>query len=90
MTAKRRDRRAADFDTGIGNYPDGAYGGKADEGNAAWRYWDTNTAKWIYVEPYFSTHAYDPPRAIVGPASSNGAAERRMASSDSCTFPRRA
>jgi len=44
----------ADFDTGIGNLADGAFCGKADEGNLAYRYWDTNQGKWIYVYPYFT------------------------------------
>ncbi len=45
---------AADFDTGIGNLADGAFCGKADEGNLAWRYWDSYNAKWVYVYPYFT------------------------------------
>lgn len=61
MVARRVDNQPADFDTGIGNFPDGAFAGKADEGNVVWRWFDTNTQKWNYVEPYFSTQAYDPP-----------------------------
>ncbi len=61
ITALRADDGAADFDTGIGNYPDGCYGGKADEGNVVWRYFDKNADRWVFVEPYFSTAAYDPP-----------------------------
>jgi len=61
MIARRADLKPADFDTGIGNFPDGAFAGKADEGNVVWRYFDNNTQKWVFVEPYFSTHAYDPP-----------------------------
>lgn len=61
VVARRSDGRAADFDTGIGNYPDGAFSGKADEGNAVWRWFDSNTGRWNFVEPYFSTAAYDPP-----------------------------
>jgi uncharacterized protein (TIGR02600 family) len=51
----------ADFDTGIGNYPDGAYSGKADEGNPPWQWLDQNDNQSKLVEPYFSTHPYDPP-----------------------------
>jgi uncharacterized protein (TIGR02600 family) len=61
VVARRSDGRAADFDTGIGNYPDGAFAGKADEGNVVWRSFDNNTGRWNFVEPYFSTAAYDSP-----------------------------
>jgi uncharacterized protein (TIGR02600 family) len=54
----RNDGQPGDFDTGIGNLPDGAFSGKADEGNLAWRYWDNNNQKWVYVHPYF-THIYE-------------------------------
>ncbi len=43
----------ADFDTGLGILPDGAYTGKADEGNQALRWWDSWNKKWVYVYPYF-------------------------------------
>ncbi len=59
--ARRSDGKPADFDTGIGNFPDGAFTGKADEGNVVWRWFDNNAQQWVFVEPYFSTHAYDPP-----------------------------
>jgi uncharacterized protein (TIGR02600 family) len=61
VIARRADGKPADFDTGIGNYPDGAFSGKADEGNVVWRWFDNNTGNWNLVEPYFSTAAYDPP-----------------------------
>lgn len=61
FVAQRSDNRPADFDTGIGNFPDGGFCGKADEGNVAWRYWDNNQQKYVFVEPYFSTAQYDPP-----------------------------
>jgi uncharacterized protein (TIGR02600 family) len=54
----RNDGQPGDFDTGIGNLADGAFSGKADEGNIAWRYWDAANKKWIYVYPYF-THIYE-------------------------------
>jgi len=73
--AARGDGQAADFDTGIGNFPDGAFAGKADEGNVA-EYWQDIWGVWHYVEPYFSTWIYDPPldtyfspnRQVPGPA----------------------
>lgn len=61
IVARRADGRPADFDTGIGNYPDGAFAGKADEGNVVWRWYDNNAGRWNFVEPYFNTAAYDPP-----------------------------
>ena len=61
VAAKRADIGAADFDTGIGNFPDGAFCGKADEGNIARAYYDSTTQKYTYVQPYFSTWAYDSP-----------------------------
>ena len=60
IVAKRADGGAADFDTGIGNFPDGAFCGKADEGNLA-RSWKDAWGVWHYVEPYFSTWTYDAP-----------------------------
>lgn len=59
--ATRSDNNgAADFDTGIGSFPDGAFAGKADEGNVA-EYWEDYLGNRYYVEPYFSTWQYDPP-----------------------------
>ena len=55
MLAQRADGRAADFDTGIGNYPDGAFCGKADEGNVPYRWFDQSTMTWKYAEPYYDT-----------------------------------
>jgi uncharacterized protein (TIGR02600 family) len=60
VVAKQANARAADFDTGIGNFPDGAFTGKADEGNLS-RSWIDEWNVWHYVEPYFSTWTYDPP-----------------------------
>ncbi len=55
----RNDGQPGDFDTGIGNLADGAFCGKADEGNIAWRYLTTaSTSPWIYVYPYY-THVYE-------------------------------
>jgi uncharacterized protein (TIGR02600 family) len=58
--AKRGDGQLADFDTGLGRFPDGAYGGKADEGNVAAYWYDEVDGKFHYVEPYF-TWVYDLP-----------------------------
>ncbi len=60
VIAKQSGGKAADFDTGIGSFPDGAFCGKADEGNIA-RSWIDEYKIWHYVEPYFSTWAYDSP-----------------------------
>ena len=60
VTAKQKDNKAADFDTGIGNFPDGGFCGKADEGNLS-RNWKDEWGVWHYVEPYFSTWTYDAP-----------------------------
>ena len=57
----RADGGAADFDTGVGSFPDGAFAGKADEGNVAEYWYHPATGEKLYVEPYFSTHIYDPP-----------------------------
>jgi hypothetical protein len=56
--------RPGDFDTGLGNLPDGAYTGKADEGNPVFRVRDSyipqgGTAAdriyyWRYPHPYFN------------------------------------
>jgi uncharacterized protein (TIGR02600 family) len=59
----------ADFDTGIGNFPDGAFCGKSDEGNVARSYRDSWLdlngkrvyGEWKFVEPYFTTWVYDSP-----------------------------
>ena len=61
VTATRSDGGAADFDTGIGNLPDGPFCGKADEGNIARAWYDDQTKTYHYVQPYFSTWAYDAP-----------------------------
>ncbi|MEO6785431.1 MAG: Verru_Chthon cassette protein A, partial [Chthoniobacteraceae bacterium] len=61
VTAAQVTKRAADFDTGLGNLPDGAFAGKADEGNLSRSWQDDITKVWYYVEPYFSTWTYDAP-----------------------------
>lgn len=61
LIAKRQDGKAADFDTGIGNYPDGGYSGKPDEGNVLTKLFDPQQQKWVHVEPYFNTGAEDHP-----------------------------
>ncbi len=60
FVARRGDGGAADFDTGIGIMPDGAFAGKADEGNAAAFWWDDYWKKYNYVEAYY-TWVYDNP-----------------------------
>lgn len=49
----RDDGMPGDFDTGIGDLPDGAFCGKADEGNLAWRHPD-QYGNWVYTHPYFT------------------------------------
>ncbi len=61
FVAVRSDGGAADFDTGIGNFPDGAFAGKADEGNVAQYWYDAVNKIYNFVEPYFSTWLYDSP-----------------------------
>jgi uncharacterized protein (TIGR02600 family) len=60
FVARRSDGQLADFDTGLGFFPDGAYAGKADEGNVAAYWYDEVYGTWHYVEPYF-TWVYDLP-----------------------------
>ncbi len=60
VQAKQKGGKAGDFDTGIGNFPDGPFCGKADEGNIS-RSWIDAFGLYHYVEPYFSTFAYDSP-----------------------------
>jgi hypothetical protein len=60
-TALRSGGGYADFDTGIGNFPDGAFCGKADEGSVSRGWLDTTTHIYHYVQPYFSTWTYDAP-----------------------------
>lgn len=50
----RSDNQPGDFDTGLGNLPDGPYTGKPDEGNLAWRVFNQNEGKWNYMHPYYS------------------------------------
>jgi hypothetical protein len=52
--------RPGDFDTGLGNQPDGAYAGKSDEGNPVFRVRDSYRDKdnnvikyWRYPHPYY-------------------------------------
>ncbi len=59
------DQQPGDFDTGLGDLPDGAYCNKADEGNLAYRYEDKDQKgdyyipkRWKYPVPYF-TAAYE-------------------------------
>lgn len=60
FVARRFDGGLSDFDTGIGSFADGAFAGKADEGNVAAYWYDELYKKWNYVEPYF-TWVYDNP-----------------------------
>jgi len=53
----RSDELLPDFDTGIGNTPDGGYCGKSDEGSNSWRSWDSIAKKWYYNLPYYTTNA---------------------------------
>ena len=50
----RTDGQPGDFDTGVGNLPDGPYAGKPDEGNLAWRILNQDEGKWDYVHPYYA------------------------------------
>lgn len=50
----RDDQQPGDFDTGLGNLPDGPYTGKPDEGNLAWRIFNQAEGKWDYMHPYYS------------------------------------
>jgi uncharacterized protein (TIGR02600 family) len=53
---------AGDFDTGLGDFPDGPFCNKQDEGNVIYRYFDNNIQQWIYPVPYFtSTWSYQAP-----------------------------
>lgn len=53
---------AGDFDTGLGDFPDGPFCNKQDEGNVIYRYWDGNLQRWIYPIPYFTnTQSYQAP-----------------------------
>ena len=60
VVAMQKNGKAADFDTGLGNFADGGFCGKADEGNIA-RSWQDEWKNWHFVEPYFSTWVYDSP-----------------------------
>jgi uncharacterized protein (TIGR02600 family) len=59
MIARRSDGGVADFDTGVGDSPDGGYGGKADEGALPRKRFDQNEGRQELIEPYFGHHAYD-------------------------------
>jgi hypothetical protein len=51
-----------DFDTGAGNFADGPYLNKPDEGNVIYAYQDPNTLQWRYPVPYFdATWSYEKP-----------------------------
>jgi hypothetical protein len=51
-----------DFDTGLGDFPDGPFCNKQDEGNVIYRYFDSNTQQYVYPIPYFtSTWSYQAP-----------------------------
>ncbi|HSH95256.1 MAG TPA: Verru_Chthon cassette protein A, partial [Roseimicrobium sp.] len=53
---------AGDFDTGLGDFPDGPFCNKQDEGNVIYKYLDTNTQQWVYPIPYFTaTWSYQAP-----------------------------
>jgi len=57
----RLDGKPADFDTGVGAYPDGPYFNKQDEGNAIFSYLDPDTGLTYYPIPYFGNGAYAAP-----------------------------
>ncbi|EDY15877.1 hypothetical protein CfE428DRAFT_6609 [Chthoniobacter flavus Ellin428] len=51
-----------DFDTGLGDFPDGPFCNKQDEGNVIYRYWDSNIQQYVYPIPYFTgTQSYQAP-----------------------------
>jgi|GEM_PF-648190 len=50
----RSDNQPGDFDSGLGNLPDGSFCNKPDEGNVIWRYPDDTNKKWSYEYPYFT------------------------------------
>jgi hypothetical protein len=51
-----------DWDNGLGDFPDGPFCNKQDEGNVIYRYWDAYNQKWVYPIPYFtSTWSYQVP-----------------------------
>jgi len=51
-----------DFDTGVGDFPDGPFCNNQDEGNVIFQYFDSGTNQWIHPVPYFtSTWSYQPP-----------------------------
>ena len=60
----RSDNRAGDFDTGLGVFADGPFGGKQDEGNVIFKYFHEPTQKWIYPIPYAGNQAYEAPGDI--------------------------
>jgi uncharacterized protein (TIGR02600 family) len=59
MMARRADGRPADFDTGLGDSPDGGYGGKADEGKEITVRWNPQRKANEIVLPYFERHEFD-------------------------------
>ena len=71
---KRLDGGAGDFDTGVGNFADGPFGNKQDEGNVVFAYRDDNTGQVIYPIPYFGAWQY------VAPGSAFTSPSRQMPS----------
>jgi uncharacterized protein (TIGR02600 family) len=57
----REDGRAGDFDTGVGNFPDGPFANKQDEGNVIYAYQEPVTLIWRYPVPYYGTWTYEAP-----------------------------
>ncbi|MEA3212478.1 MAG: hypothetical protein QOE70_5535 [Chthoniobacter sp.] len=59
--ATREDGGAADFDTGLGSFGDGAFLNKVDEGNFSYHGYDELTKTDFFPIPYFGTWTYEPP-----------------------------
>jgi uncharacterized protein (TIGR02600 family) len=57
----RDDGQKGDYDTGIGNFPDGPFANKQDEGNIIFAYQEMPSGIWRYPIPYFGTWAYEEP-----------------------------
>ena len=49
----RAGKRAGDWDTGLGDFPDGPYANKQDEGNVIYRYKDNYTHQFVYPIPKY-------------------------------------
>jgi hypothetical protein len=65
MGVVRKDNggtKIGDFDTGMGNFADGPYANKPDEGNVVFAWFDQINRVWHYPIPYFTyTWAYEEP-----------------------------